>query len=368
MPAPSALYEIYLFDLTTIGSLLVAFAVTYPCLNGAKQSDIRLYYLSQVQPELWNKIVVARMLETKVYTPRSSFEHERDLPGFLRMPVELRIQIYEQVFTDVRPRPLIIRHYPGHEWLYRRPKSRDHIPGLLFLNKQIHIEARDVLHNLCFANADQPVAIEHIQLFAASRPVMEPRDWNNFCIYRSVREIAPVLQSLPRIRLEVEVAGNAYEEQAHTIALLRWVRAVLNERPSTASVFHVPLQSFDVIFCLPLITQQNFYQPEERHGLVQAIIGVKGVMEESQVWFSWASQRPANRRKVKVTAGERLIVRNPPFVGWEGEASTWEGVKKAWKLVKAEEAKRMWKTRRELILELDWTSSLGRRVQRLFGG
>jgi hypothetical protein len=312
------------------------------------------------------KSLVANMLEAKVYTPRSSFEDERELPGFLRLPVELRIQIYEQVFADVSPRPLLIRRYPGHQWLYRRTKSTNHIPGLLFLNKQIYIEARDVLHKVCFTNTDQPVTIEHIQCFNNTPPAMGPRDWNNICAYRSVREIIPVLQSLPRIRLEV--AGTAYyEQQAHTTALLRWIRAVLNERPSLPSPFQVPLRSFDVIFGIPFVNPSNFHLPTEKHGLIQAIMGVKGVVEEPEVWFSWAVQRPDDRAKIKVTAGERLFVPNVPLAGWENEASAWDGLKKAWKAVKTAEDERAWQAWRAGIFDLNWGVSLGKRVQSLFG-
>ena len=282
------------------------------------------------------------MLESKIYTPRSSFDTSREPVGFLKLPAELRIRIYEYSFANIGLQPLFIKRYPGHPWLYRQPKCPN-IPPILLINRQIYYEAREVLHKVCFNSKDQPIVIEHVQYDYSSKPLPRPRDWNGICGYRSVREIAPVLKSLPRIRLDVVLCGS-FDDQVLTITLLRWIRAVLNSRPlpSSTSGCHVPLKTLDVIFRLPW----DQYRPKETDGLVRAVTGISAVVGETQVWSSWPTNGPVNRTRIKVEAGNRLDISSIPSRVEETEASTWEGMKRAWRRAQVEESPRI--RRREL--------------------
>lgn len=297
------------------------------------------------------------MLRPIIYTPRTSFESTRTPTGFLSLPAELRIRIYEYCLANIMSWPLVIKRCPGSTWRYRRPKSPN-IPAILILNKQIYFEARDILHKLCFSTSNQPVVIQHIQPNQSygCRPQTEPKDWNNICTYGSVREVAPVLRSLPRIRLEVGVSGS-YEEQALTIALLKWIRAVLSSRPS----FYVPLYSFDVIFGVPHNIGSSCYYPKQGDGLVQAITGIKTVVRETEVWYSWASRRPVNRNSVKVEAGRRLEISDVSGGVEESEESAWKGLEKAWKRTKAS------KTMERHWSNMSWGSSISEMSRRLVG-
>lgn len=269
-----------------------------------------------------------KMLEQKVYTPRESFDVQRQPAGFLTLPPELRIAIYEYAFATIVPTPLLIRKYLGRPWLYRRPMLQERIPALLLLNKQIYLEARDVLHSVCFATADQVISIEHVQPILTLHPPPPPRDFNNICAYRSVREIAPMLRSLPRIRLEVQVDGIAFTKRASsTIVLLRWIRAVLNSRPSLGSLSHVHLRSFDVIFRMP-----DIYPESQGEGLVKAVMGVRSVAEETEVRFSSSvAAGPVKSERIRVKVGRKLEIVNVPGGDLEGETSTWKALETSYR-------------------------------------
>jgi hypothetical protein len=254
-----------------------------------------------------------------------------------------------------------VKHYPGRQWLYRRPKSPAQLPGILTVNNQIYLEARDILHKRCFGTSDQPVVIEHVRYDPRQ---YSPRDWNNICAYRSVRELAPVLQSLPRLRLEVEVSGH-YEDQVLTMALLRWIRAVLNSRQSVASTFHVPLESIDVIFSVPHVIGPSCYRPKEGDGLVQAVAGIKTTVDDVEVWYSWSAKRPVSRRRIKVEAGEKLKVEKVSVGVGESEESAWRNLEKTWKNVKAIEKKR--EDVRGSLGSISWGSFMSEMSRRLVG-
>lgn len=202
------------------------------------------------------------------------------------------------------------------------------MPEILLVNKQVHLEARDTLLKSCFRDTAQIITIEQMSPRSVSNARPEPRDFNNFCSYRPVREIAPVLRSLPRIRLDVDVANGVFEAQLYTMALLRWIRAVLNERPSRSSPSHVPLKSFDVVFRLHWAGQGKFYKSRANDGLVQAIVGIKSVIEEPEVWFSTSSQRLEDLRTKNGITGLKLDVSDVPYGIWESESSAWEAMKK----------------------------------------
>ena len=248
------------------------------------------------------------MRELKLYTPRSSFEAIRQPTGFLSLPVELRIRIYQYTFTDVIIQTLLIKRFHGETWLYRRRRVPQ-CPGILLLNKQTCLEAVETLHEYCFRTASQVIAIRPVQNVLPQTQTRIPKDWNNICTYQNVREIIPVLRSLPRIKLEVEIS-EVYEQQVLTLALVRWMRAVVNSRDTCSCGTRTHLESLDVVFRLPGFKQPGF-DPPSLYSLRQPD-GVLKVMctaisnPEVHVCYTYTARRPNPRQGTKFECWEEL--------------------------------------------------------------
>lgn len=281
------------------------------------------------------------MLERKIYTPRSSFSSPQRPAGLLTLPVEVRLIIYGYSLADTHPRRLLVKRYPGHPWLYRQPKSPVHVPGVLTLNKQIYIEARDVLYKRWLGTPEQSILIG----FERFPNPHGPKDWNDYCTYRSVRELAPVLRALPRIRLEVEVSST-YRDQVLTMALLRWIRAVLNARPLVGTALHEPLQSVDVILSIPQLNAQahgssyNSQSQESacRESLAQIATAIRTVGGRTEVWYSsYSSCRRYPGETTKGMGAQSVEAEMVLGAADISEERAWKELQEAWKRMKADE-------------------------------
>jgi hypothetical protein len=105
------------------------------------------------------------------------------------------------------------------------------------------------------------------------------------------------------------------------------------------------LKTLDVIFNVPW----GQYRPKESDGLVRAVTGISAVVGETQVWSSGSTKGPVDRTRIKVEAGNRLDISGVRSGVEESEASTWEGMKRAWRRVQVEEVLRIRRRERDRL-------------------
>ncbi len=219
------------------------------------------------------------------HTPRSSSESTRQPSpqpaNFFSLPAELRIYIYELVISKSVAKPVHIEHRSVSGWVLRH-RGRKYVylaqppRRLLEVNRQIYREASDLLYQLC--PGGPTLTIEHSNA---------PRDawgWKEFTRISSM-EMSPVREALPpilfgakqRLTIEVVVPEDPREEVT-TIALLKWMRTVLNTAPrhmlySASDADNVPsLKEFRVIF--RVVRHGNkAYVPREGMGIYDVFRG-----------------------------------------------------------------------------------------------
>lgn len=284
------------------------------------------------------------MLETTIYTPRSSYEHQptqMEQPSFLRLPVELRLDIYKLVLEDVHTDSILIKRQP--DWLYRRPKVPTP-PPVLLVNKQIHQESKDILHELCFEkNALPIITIDRLdkQYYMYNKMYREdkrarppPVDLNGIFVYESVRGLAPILRSLPRIKLVVFIS-QWFEQQVTTTAFLRWVKAVLNSRATA-------VRSFEVCFRITWPHREDQHHIEEKSGLVEAVSGIVTQEGGADVWVRCDGRILINPVHFKVDPTDSCVRGSIELGGRSrvelSEESAWEGMVRSLSMVSKQES------------------------------
>ena len=296
------------------------------------------------------------MLERTIYTPRSSFESSRlslhtpslCAPSLLTLPTELRVQIYEHAFSDLISHSLHIRKHPSHQWLLRAPTSAP-IPSLLFVCKLVHDEAVEVLHRTC---PPRVIIIDHAYRSHPEDPPLAGES-NTFRL-RDVRDLMPLLSSVQRLKLEVE-CSQSFEEQALAIALLRWLKAVLNSRRANFCM----LKTLEVDF----LARSCLSRPDISDTLLEAISGIETSNGKTKVWF--VRKLPQHHRYV-CTGWESMKIKVPPAGerrSEESEESAWRGLERVWERVQEVDRERQM----QIVRGVPWSASFERLVRRWFG-
>jgi hypothetical protein len=256
--------------------------------------------------------------------------------NFFSLPAEIRIYIYELVFSSLTFRPIHLRHHHSLGWLASRPykprwsyeKWSPSTLHLLQLNRQIYHEAIDVLNKLC--DGGSTMIITEDETYSYQRDwwaveIANGRDWTR------VREVLPTIVLGVREKLTLKVAvSSCYEKQAKTIALCRWIRAVVNSNQSEErrpKKLHVRYEG-----------DYAALKPGPESGLYAAFQGWR--CEDVHGTFSLMRYETDSRERVPVE-GEEQVIKGLGIIRWgpgfDSEEAAWRECEKASKLVKEQE-------------------------------
>lgn len=147
--------------------------------------------------------------------------------GLFDLPRELRDQVYNNVLADLVLQPLYIRKFDSEpRWkLCYNPRAR--LPGILLVSKAIYSEARE-----CYLELWGPRRIVIDYWYYSNPYKYHARTHHVELVSRgieidNVERVLPVLNAVQEFKLEV----NALGDDAQCLLLVRWIRAVLNQRP-----------------------------------------------------------------------------------------------------------------------------------------
>lgn len=214
-----------------------------------------------------------------MHTPRSSFDLQLDpaepATGFFDLPAELRVRIYKLAFSNAVSCSISIEKYRSVGWrCHVQHGCNAMVPSLLLVSKRLHEECVSVLYDTCAPR----ITVEHNISYHHDRSSLnspcswlEKRDCQDV---RDIQSIKPILHRVANLRIQV-VVTESHLEQAITVALLRWMRAVLRSRP-----VEVHLRSVELVF---FASNANL-KPIPGHGLLEVLRGVGGA-DVLDAWF-----------------------------------------------------------------------------------
>ena len=139
-------------------------------------------------------------------------------------------------------------------WVLRYKRTR--IPGILLAGKTINIEATDVLDRICRPK----LTIDQLDY----RTTTVPKESNTYG-FRDLSAAKLILQRIRHVNLEVEIAGPwRVADQALTIAVLRWMKAVINNRSDHPQTVRVDFRS-----------EHAMMRPTGGHGLFEVVRDIR---------------------------------------------------------------------------------------------